>query len=388
MQTNNIFINQQCGVIYDGYLWGFCADRNELFKTNIRTGILSFVTSFEKLDDRDCLFSYIVSYGGKLILIPGNADYIVTYKIITGEKEYYTYEESFSEYVKYQSHAKYVIIEQYENILYLFSSKQKYILILNMDTMQMEKYTAPFDKLKSLCPVDNELAKSSCRIGDEIYLPCRNSGYILKMNLSNKKNSWIYAGNMGKKGIKYMTCRGKNIFILTQNSEIIEWDYITDESKHICGLRGKYACIVAYQSGILCVPEDKQSFVSIDKDMKVREHIYDEQFKFSPFFSDTTLTHTSVVAEKEQCIVIPRCSNMLIAYDFESEKLEFTQIVPDKDTKSYFYIKFKQMSSNCNIENGIDYTLQSLIRYVVEMDKNSSEVMDECQCGRLVYENI
>lgn len=365
---NDIFINQQCGVIYEGFFWGFNAEENELLKTDIKSGVLAYVTTFEKLSDKDCLFNNIVAYNGKLILIPGNSDYIVTYEIVSGEKKYYEYKDSFSSYVPNQSFLKFVAAETYENFLYLISNKNKYLMIIDMDTMQI-KYSTDLFKRKRGLEKDIDFAYSYAKINDTIYVPCIKDHYVFKLNLTDNKMQWIKIDTNLFAEVKCMTGIENKIYILSMDNEMFEWMYETNTCRRIGQFEGDYSAIYSYQDGIFMVPSYRGAFIWFDRGTGIRQYKYDEEFRFSPFWDIDTITHTKVVKTDTGCMVVPRCSNMLIFFEGNTQKLSFIKITisNDEKTKKYLFDKFMGGDNLWN-ENGVESTLSSLIHLMLERD--------------------
>lgn len=355
------FINQQCGVIVDEYFWGFNADENELFRTNIDTGVIEYVTSFEKIQIKDCLFNNIIEYKGKLLLLPGNSDYIVTYQIETGEKMYYEYRDSFSKYVPYQSFYKFAVVETYNNFIYMFSCIGGYILIINIDTMEMEYYEEPF------VGKDIRIKNSIYRKDENIYLFCENKDFILKMDLCSKKYEWIKVKD--KKflhKVKYITNENEQIYALSNDNKVYQWSKKEKKFRVIYKSDNEFSTIHICEKGILLIPAHRSNFISINTDLKIREYGYCDDFSFSPFLAEDTITHTKIAKKENACVVVPRCSNMLIVFDNQGQELKFIKIKVDENCKKYFYKKYRDENNLYTIENGLQNTLPIFLKCITE----------------------
>lgn len=358
----NVFINLQCGTYVDGYIWGFSTYDNELYKINVENGTVSYVTTFKNMPERERLFNWMVSYNGRIILIPGNSPYIVTYRILDGQIQYYDYPEKDTEYILYQSFWKYVNVELYEDKLYLFSQKKNYMICIHMDNMEisccsdyLESYKVRYGKN------DIQFANSECRIGEWVYLTCSSQNIVLKFNLKTLEHEWLDINLKEEKGFKYIANHKEKIYLLSNNDKVYQWDGASNEAFELVNYEGLCGFLAPYEIGVLLVPQDRNVFINYNEQYGEKRCCYSQEFRFNPTHLEQTVTHVAGIKNGENYYITPRCSNMLLGFDYASEKLFEIKLKADEATEKYLCKKIKYGKELR--EDGV-YTLNHLFRCI------------------------
>lgn len=388
IMKKDMYIYQQHGVIYQNYLWGFNAEKNELLKTDLETGEIDYVTSFDNMKFEETLFDYIVEYKGKLILLPGNSDYIVTYQIDTGKMEYYEYKESFSEYVLYQSFWKFAAPVIYSKWLYVFSAKNRYVMKIDLDTMDITYDIKPFISFSDIDEVI--LGNSRCIENNVTYVPCMNKNLCLQYDMGTSDFKWINITLPERKhdGFQYMNIL-KNYYVLLSNeNEVIFLNKEMCQVEKIVHTKGEYGRIATYDDSILLVPFYRNNFVLMDNFGNIKELAYYGDMKFNPFFAEYVPTHTRIIQLENKCYIVPRCSNMFIWYEFGNDKLEMRKMgITDKYSEHLFQ-QLNDMNVDILIENRREGTLENLLRLLRVNEYDITPEVNRRNIGRVIYEQI
>lgn len=384
----NIFVHQSHAVIYQDYLWGFNASRNELLKTNLLTGEISYITSFEHMRYEKILFDHIVEYRGKLILIPGNSDYIVTYQIDTGEVRYYEYKESFSEYKPPKNFWKYSVVSVYSKWLYAFSGYKKYIMKIDLDTMEISYDFNAFDSISENSKL--MLATSNCIEDNMVFIPCMNENLCIAYDMESGRFQWIKIelANRNDKGFRHMNSMDEYLILLSNNNKVL---FINKEKYHVekeISMEREYGRIGVHGKSILLVPYYRNNFMVINYKGDKDEFSYDKDMRYNPLFGNSVQTHTKIIQTGSKCYIIPRCSNMLIWFDFSLNKLVQVKMSMTDNYRAYLQKILENRFSDILLENFHEKTLDNLLEVIkYKKGKNlMSQKNQDQNVGKLIYE--
>lgn len=351
-----------------GDLWGTCG--NGLYRIDATTGDVNFMTSTAGS------FVRVFEYKGKFILIPGDNEQIACYELDRGKLTYFDIKSGYEKQT-----LKFLAYAEYEEYLFLFPFCEKYILVINRETMQLDYIDEPIKEYEERYGKQTYLfSPTVCSENSTVFIPCYSENVIFIMNLETKDYFWEEIPLLRGKGIKAMTKKGNTFFLISQKNMIFSWDRVAQNIKLLIKNGHSYAGILYNQDILLLFPEDESPIIKYDLINK-KSYIfeYDNEFKFSPYLKTTF--NSNIIKSGEKIFVGMRCANELIQIDLLKGKIEFVKFHLKRDSANQYIEKNSIYERNMG---GIGRDMLCLINGIEKKELKP----DNSLCGKLVYESI
>lgn len=320
----DVFIMQELGVIQGDFLWGMARD-NKLYKTHLKTGEMEFVQKCGKPGDKEYLFNNIFACGDRIILLPGDSEFICVYHTDTGDIEEYDFADSGGGYRRGAGFCKFSCGIIYGDFLFAFPANMKYILKLNLNTMEREYINEPIKEYIDRYGSYEDMFTSTYGLaGEEIYVSCCGQNLMLRMNLHTLEYKWQELENTSDKKGYISCCANKECFFtVTIEGKVLCYDLKTLHLQKVFefGRLGNVYCCGKF---LWYVSLDKSKICSLIYGTEdVTEHDYDSRFRFSPKFEEEHHTFTRALPYHGHLCIVPRCCNGILTLDGERGSVSF-----------------------------------------------------------------
>lgn len=331
----NKYLQFACGAIRGSELWAVSSDHNGLYKIDMNTFSMDFVTSFDKegMYGRD-LYHRIVVYGDDLYLIPWVANYIGVYHIKTGMKEYIA-----PDYEKRLGLLKFSEAIPYKNYLYLFPARVSSIIQLNMDNGKLKYFSKCCKELEN---IDWNYATflNGSQIGNKAWIVSRKANCFVVFDLESESYEICYL-NSSKSSLADMTGDIENLYILTVLGEVIQRNIFTGAETLLWEYKGKveegpFCRIICKGKNLWLLPGIEDRVVNISLDNNLSVHEYELPIEFNVW--DNTQSKTiDYVVYRNSVIACPIQSNQMI--HITDEGTVFCEKAYENDLTGYYAYK-------------------------------------------------
>ena len=358
------FATFEAGIVIDNKIY-FCEkDLNYFFCYDIFSKKLEELYSFEE-NEQICerMFSGILSYDRKLLIIPYNSDHVYIYDLVSKRMSILSdLEDIIVDYkIKYGNKAKFSSAHIVNDMLIIVGAA--YPIIIKYDLIKKEKnvFNEWHEKiLDNLYFEDSVYFKSSCIKDNKIYAPCCKSNFIIIIDIQNNDYN---IKKVGDRNCSYSAiCFDNNNFWLTERHGYRIW--IWNEGKNELRLietekyskeNYSYGGIIFFKGKLYPLSQLSSQLLEIDKETKKIKIIYKvegEKLWFSShpcinklIFSSSTLGKNYVVNNED---VIS----------------EFSIVLPQKYKKKYYSVYYHQeIPDNLFFEDNKD-ALEEFIKII------------------------
>lgn len=370
------FINLDCGVLYEGFIWGMHLYGNDFYKISIENGKVEYVCTFARLKNERHLFRKIVEHKGKLLLIPGTSPYIALFDIQTGEIKYFAYHAKCDHFAKFSS------FHIWGGYAYFFPAQEKHILKLNLDTMEMQYLHIPLHAGEEHV----RFGRGGIMTDDGFLVPCMNRNAFLQLKENGEECEWVETGLDGPAKCVANTDRGD--YVLLANNQIWKWG--KGQTEKLPDRKTEYIEIIGSGNGIWCVPYGKDKFEAYNLD--TREW---EQFDFPGFYrvkdrgaeagNGKVPVNKDVVRNKNCFCIVPRFSNAIIKIDLK--KRGFTCVKMSADGKIRKRIIMDIVKSTAVVEES-DIGLENFLMLLPEFEEPEKSAGKHVGTGSKIYQRI
>lgn len=369
---NNFFVKCACGTVVDNFFWGMHISDNILYRIDLQTGKIEDVCVFSKLHNLKNAMDRMFAYKETLIILPGRADYVITYSIKSGKTVYHPYKSNQEHFVKYSS------IVYFNNCAYAFPFYENKILKINLESWEIDYIPEPVLAASQKAV----LGKTYIQSNNKLLIPCKDNNYVLCWDLLTETYEWIYINIPSSEGISSIAMGGKNIFLIDMQNNLYIWDYEKNECVWVWKSPYESMGIYGNEKGVWIIPRYYNNIFRYDA---LEKQSYETEYPKETYYtmkSTPKLPCFKEVVQREHIsIIVPRFINMLIVMDNRKAEINFIKLYADDDIYAKNFI-----SESAYMENAAD-TLKDFNSLVLKNSFRHSEKKEEFIGKKIYYSN-
>ncbi|MBQ8261052.1 MAG: hypothetical protein IJZ00_02090 [Lachnospiraceae bacterium] len=392
------YLQFACGAIYDGYLWMPAERYNSLFKMNMETGKIEFVTFFEGEDMlQQKMFHKVILHKDKLFFIPLWGKNVIVYEPKTGNQTVVEVDNGNN-----RSVVKFFDATIYNEILYMFFGNCPRLMCMNVNTYEVKYYTECCDKIENKEFSWAEIFYTGIKEGNTVWLGHFSKGLLIEFNLDTLNGKIIY---VGQNGVFNAYKKESKIYVLDISNAIYTYDIYSHETGLLWKQEGQaedteYIKLYVQNDNIWLLPKNNKCVTKISMETnRVKRIAFPEKYAYWESAAHNYQTWDYIVKDNIMNI-FPANSNMLIRLDLETDKMEYKKTVvnrnvPNAKVMDFIYrngekLKYKFYDTSICTEQFINYVSNGFDLKTKERKSefsNNQKNINGC-CGEEIWNNI
>lgn len=361
------YLQFACGAIYDGYLWMPAERYNSLFKMNLETGKIEFVTFFEGEDMlQQKMFHKVILHEDKLFFIPLWGKNVIVYEPETGNQTVVKVDNG-----KNTSVMKFINATVLEEKLYMFFGNCPRIMCMDMNTYKVKYYTECCEKLESAEMPWTGVFYTGIKEGNKVWLGYLSKGALMEFDLDKLCGEIKCIGKDGlfnvyrKNNIMYALDISNAIYTCDMNS--CESDLLWKQEEQT--ENAEHVNLYLNEEYIWLLPKKNKCVVKVNiQTNESRKIDFPKEYLYWESAAHHYQTWDYIVKDNVM-LIFPANSNMLIKLNLETDEMEsvnmlinvapnakVAKIMEDSGTK----LKYRYDDTWCPTELYLNYVINGL----------------------------
>ncbi len=316
------YLQFACGVVHEGYLWAPAEKYNALFKMNLQSGKLTFVTHFENegmLTPK--MFHEVIVYRDKLFFIPKWAKNIIVYLLATGEQKVIEADAGESTYA-----TKYDKAVTYEDKIYMFSAGAPCTMCIDMNTLETESFSECCEKIEKEGIEWKSVFSSGIKADGRTWLGIYGKNVLIEFAFETRQAKIIHVG-LETEGMLNMYEQKNQLYILSNKGRIYRYDIIIGDVELVWEYfeeteRTPYFNLFVKDEFMWLLPHGADNILKVNMRTKeAKKCLLPESYAV---WEETGFLSKSFdyVTDNKVLMMCPNNSNALIKLDLETDEIE------------------------------------------------------------------